>query len=52
VRVNIHGEKGNSNGYGRDFLHAIFGTTRKFRVLEIQGIHNGHVLYLFGAANA
>jgi hypothetical protein len=30
----------------------VFGTARGSRVLELEGIHSGHVWYLFGVANA
>jgi hypothetical protein len=36
----------------REFLHAIFGTTRECRVLELEGSHSGHVWQLVGAINS
>jgi hypothetical protein len=43
VKVKLHGEEGNLYGEGKEFLNAIYGTTRDCRVLEIEGSHNGHV---------
>jgi hypothetical protein len=34
------------------FLHVVFGTTREWRVLELEGNHSGHVWQLVGAVNA
>jgi hypothetical protein len=40
--------------YGKidQFLHAIFGIERENRVLELEGIHSGHVWYVVGAENS